>query len=141
MIIYNKKFQTKLGIDIDYYKTVSGRVKFLDRNDYGKEYKLNKDILIFEDEYRKGKEYYDNNKVKFEGAFANGKRNGFGKEYYDNGLLKFECEYSNRVKNGNGKEYNFKGNIKYEGKNSIVEKMGREKNILIMVNYNILVNI
>ena len=86
LIIYNKRFQTKLGIDIEYYKTVNGRVKSLDTNDYGKEYKLNTDILVFEGGYRKGKEYYDDNKVKFKGAFANGKRNGFGKEYYNNGL-------------------------------------------------------
>ena len=98
LIIYNKKFQTKLGIDIEYYKTVSGRVKLLDKNGYGKEYKLNTDILVFEGEYikgkrnGKGKEYFDNNKLKFEGTYLNGKRSGFGKEYCDNGILKFEGE-------------------------------------------------
>ena len=55
MIIYNKMIQHKLGIDIENYKTVSGRVKFLDKNCYGREYKLNTDILVFEGEYIKGK--------------------------------------------------------------------------------------
>ena len=29
----------------------------------------------------------------FEGEYLNGERNGKGKEYYDNGKLKFEGEY------------------------------------------------
>ena len=32
-----------------------------------------------------------------EGEYLNGKRNGKGKEYYDNGDLKFEGEYLNGV--------------------------------------------
>ena len=30
----------------------------------------------------KGKEYYDNGKLKYEGEYLNGKRNGKGKEFY-----------------------------------------------------------
>ena len=41
----------------------------------------------------------------FEGEYIQGKRNGKGKEYYDNGKLKFEGEYLNG-KNWNGKGYN-----------------------------------
>ena len=41
------------------------------------------------------------------------KRNGKGKEYYDDGELKFEGEYKNGQK-WNGKGYNHKGEIIYE---------------------------
>ena len=44
----------------------------------------------------KGKEYYDDGKLKFEGEYLNGKRNGKGKEYdYDYGKIEFEGEYLN----------------------------------------------
>ena len=37
---------------------------------------------------------YDNDdKIKFEGEYLNGEKNGKGKEYYDNGKIKFEGEY------------------------------------------------
>ena len=47
----------------------------------------------------KVKEYDQNRKIKFEGEYLHGKRNGIGKEYKD-GELEFEGEYSNgqRVK-------------------------------------------
>ena len=38
---------------------------------------------------------YNNKKLRFEGEFLNGKRNGKGKEYYYNGKLLFEGEYLN----------------------------------------------
>ena len=41
----------------------------------------------------KGKEYYDNGKLEFEGEYLNGERNGKGKEYYYDGKIKFEGEY------------------------------------------------
>jgi len=34
-------------------------------------------------------------KIIFEGEYLNGKRNGKGKEYYNNGKLQFEGEYLN----------------------------------------------
>jgi antitoxin component YwqK of YwqJK toxin-antitoxin module len=43
----------------------------------------------------KGKEYYKDGTLKFEGEYLNGKRNGKGKEYYKDGTLKFEGEYLN----------------------------------------------
>ena len=52
----------------------------------------------------KGKEYYYNGKLKFEGEYLNGKKNGEGKEYYDNGKLRFKGEYLNSYKL-RGKEY------------------------------------
>ena len=44
------------------------------------------------------KEYNLNNKLKFEGEYVNGERNGKGKEYFKNELI-FEGEYLNE-KNG-----------------------------------------
>ena len=43
----------------------------------------------------KGKEYYYNGQLKFEGEYLNGKRNGKGKEYDWDGQLEFDGEYLN----------------------------------------------
>ena len=56
------------------------------------------------------------------------KRIGKGKEYYDNGKLKFEGEYLNGIRwNGKGKRYNKKGKLIYESE----YKNGKWKKILI----------
>ena len=47
-------------------------------------------------------------------------KNGKGKEYYDDGKLKFEGEYFNGKK-WNGKEYNKDGKIEFEIKNGNVK--------------------
>ena len=57
----------------------------------------------------------NNDKLKFEGEYLNGKRNGKGKEYYPGGTLEFECEYLNGKRNGKGKEYGYNGKLKFEG--------------------------
>ncbi len=75
MIIYNKKLQKIIGVNINDYKKKSGKYKIIGLNGKGREYILDKNILIFEGEY------------------LNGKRNGKGKEYYLNGSLLFEGEY------------------------------------------------
>ena len=36
------------------------------------------------------KKEYEGGKLIFEGKYLNGERNGKGKEYYDNGKLKFD---------------------------------------------------
>ena len=75
-IVYlSKKIRNKLLINIEDYKLESKKYKVGPKNGYGKEFKLNTDILIFEGEYLEGK------------------KNGIGKEYYDNGKIKFEGEY------------------------------------------------
>ena len=61
--------------------------------------------------------------MKFEGEYLNGKRNGKGKEYYDNGKLLFEGNFLN----GNrftGKVYDIKGNMSYdlENMNGLIKK-------------------
>ena len=53
----------------------------------------------------KGKEYYNNARLKFEGDYLKGKRNGKGKEYDKNGELIFEGEYL-KGERFCGKEYN-----------------------------------
>ena len=67
--------------------------------------------IQMEKEMEKGKEYNINNeKLKFEGEYLNGKRNGKGKEYYDNGKLKFEVEYLKGENwKGIGNDFNSKG--------------------------------
>ena len=121
LIKYNKKFQNKLGIDIHYYKELSGKELRVETNGIRKEYKLNTNVLIFEGEYLngkkngKGKEYYENGKLKFEGEYLNGEKNGKGKEYDENGKIKYEGEYLDDEKNGNGKEYYRNGKLMFEG--------------------------
>ena len=113
MINYNKQYQNKLNLDIEYYKEVSRKYKIIKKSGEGKEYKL-----------------YLNKKI-FEGEYLNRKRNGRGKEYYENGKLKYEVEYLNgkrwkgkgynidneiilEIENGKGKEYYFDGKLKFE---------------------------
>ena len=47
----------------------------------------------------------------------NGKRSGKGKEYYYDGKLEYEGEYLNGERNGKGKEYNSNSNnkLQFEG--------------------------
>ena len=96
----------------------------------------------------KGKEYYEDGKLRFEGEYLNDKEwignryddngnilyklnnniNGDGKEYYENGKLKFEGEYK-YDKKWIGKGYDLFGNIIYElkdGKGLIKEYLSNE---------------
>jgi len=57
---------------------------------------------------------YDNGKLKFEGEYLNGNRNGMGKEFYDNGKLEYRGDYLNGERNGKRYYYlNFEKLIKY----------------------------
>ena len=101
---------------------------------------------LFEGEYSngikhgKGKEYYENDQLKFEGEYKNGKKwngkgydsknniiyqmkngNGKVKEYYSNGKIKFEGEYLNGEKNGKVKEYNIHYEVNFYWKCERVE--------------------
>jgi len=113
--------------------------------------KYNKEKLIFEGvilegkRNGKGKEYYDNGKIKFEGEYLNGEKwNGKGfnyygdmafeiidgkgniREYCDNGKLMFEGEYLNGKRNGKGKEYYDNNNLKFDGEYLNGERNGKE---------------
>ena len=109
LIKYNKYLQNKLNIDLYNYKIFKGT--YLEYDTKGKV-----------------KEYFYDGKLKFEGEYSNGKRNGKGKEYDDEyGYLQFEGEYLNGKRNGKGKEYYYNGNIKFEGEYSFGEKHGKGK--------------
>ena len=73
LIKYHKKIQKIIEIDIEYYKTMSGRYKEGERNG-------------------KGKEYDNFGNLIYEGEYLNDKRNGKGKEYYYGDLV-FEGQY------------------------------------------------
>ena len=95
LIKYNKNIQDILNINLINYKYFSRR------------------YIIFESN-EKGKEFFLNGELKYDGEYLNGKRNGKGKEYYDNGKLEFEGEYLNGKRNGKGKECD-DGKLIYEG--------------------------
>ena len=76
----NKSLQNNIGISIINYKLFTEKYIIYESNRFGKEYNGYDDILIFEGEYLKGK------------------RNGKGKEYWYNGKLKFEGQYLNNKK-------------------------------------------
>jgi len=102
IIIYNKQLQKMLGVNIKDYKKLSGKCKIAERNGKGKEMTINTDKMIFEGEYLnkkrngKGKEYYEDGKLKFEGEYLNGKRWN-GKGYNKKRIVDF------KIKDGNGK--------------------------------------
>ena len=111
LIIYNKQLQKKFGYNIEDYKEKSGKYRIYNKCGRGQVYILNTKIKIFEGEYLngkrngKGKEYYDDGKLKFEGEYLNGERNGKGKEYYRNDKLELEKEYLNSKINRKVIEY------------------------------------
>ena len=62
----------------------------------------------------------------FEGYYIAGRRNGKGKEFYENGKLKYEGEYLNRKKTGFGIEYNnHNGEILLKGEYLRGKKIGK----------------
>jgi len=131
ILIYNKKLQSKIKINLMNYKRFSNKYIIYEDNKL-KEYDIYTNNLMFEGEYLnkekygKGKEYFLNGKLLFEGEYLNGKRwngkgydednniiyelkNGKGHviEFNKNENLIFEGEYINGQKNGKGKEYSY----------------------------------
>ena len=133
IIIYNKSLNKRLNISIDDYKKCSGKLKVGESNGYGKEYNLDKNILLFEGNYQNkkrnglGKEYYPYSKLKFEGEYLNGKRNGKGKEYRPYGDLQYEGEYLNGKRNGKGKYYSQSPLLKEKERKRKMFKPTKEK--------------
>ena len=75
---------------------------------------MNGKYIIYE-EKNKGKLYdVDDDKLLYKVEFINGKKNGKGKEYWNNGQLLYEGEYLNGKK-GKGKEFNDNGKLLFEG--------------------------
>ena len=114
LVKYNKGLKNKLDINLINYILFSRRYIKYESNGIAKEYSSIDNRLKFEGEYSngkrngKGKEYYEKCQLKFEGEFLNGKRNGKGKEYYLNGKRRFEGEYLNGKK-WNGTGYSIQG--------------------------------
>ena len=84
-------------------------MQMVNKNGIGTDYSLS--FLSFNEEFlnglsRKGKEYFNKDKIKFEGEYLNGEKHGKGKEYsYNNkNQVIFEGDYlyGNKFK---GKEY------------------------------------
>ena len=148
LIVYNKKIQEKLKINIEHYKYACQRQIIFETKGKGKEYLKNTNILIFEGEYKnfkrngRGTEYDFNKHLRIEGEYLNGKiinakvydirdnlvlllENGKGKEYFYNGKLQFEGEYK-KGRRWNGKGYDYLGNYNFEIKNG--KGKGKEYN-------------
>ena len=64
----------------------------------------------------KGKEYYGNQKLKYEGQYENGKKNGEGILYYRlSGYINYIGDFKDGKKEGQGKEFDNLGNLIFEG--------------------------
>jgi len=63
----------------------------------------------------KGKLYYDNEKIKYDGSFFNGKRTGQGTFYSREGYKIYEGEWDNDNRHGQGTLYGDYGVTIYEG--------------------------
>ena len=131
---YNKYYNNLLGIDIELFKKISGKIKIGEVNGFCKIYDLNSMNLLYEGYYMngkrngKGKEYKDDHLI-FEGEYSNGKRNGRGIEYNDRGKLLFEGEYKDGKKwNGKVKEYYENNFIIFDGEYINGNKKGKEYN-------------
>ena len=77
LIKHNKHYQNLLKINIENYMKIAKKKIIIQNNGKVKEYNVN------------------NNKLIYEGEYLNGHRHGKGKKYYDNGQLKFEGIYLN----------------------------------------------
>ena len=113
--IWNGKIYNKEGKEEFEIRYGTGKVK-----EYDEDWKLKFEGEYFNGERNgKGKEYNYNKFGEssiFEGEFLNGKRHNKCKGFFPNGKLAFEGEYIDGEKNGIWKEY-FKNNnnIKFEG--------------------------
>ena len=65
-------------------------------------------------QHGKGKEYYKNDNIIYDGDFVNDKYEGNGKLIFENGEYYFG-QWLNGLQHGKGKEYYKNGNIKYDG--------------------------
>ena len=138
IVVHNKNLQKKLDINLDLYIQHCGRYIEINGN-IGTERLVNENIVIFKGEYKsmrrngKGKEFYKDGKVQFEGEYKDNKRwngkiynkagieefeiidgSGYIREYNINGIIIYEGDIVHGIKEGFGKEY-FGGKIEYEG--------------------------
>ena len=132
-VVYNKKIQQKLGLNLIDYRRLSGRYK---EEEDGKIiiYNSYNDWVLFEGQYSngkrngEGKEYNEDGKLIFEGEYLNGKKwTGKAKEYdEDTGKLILKCEYLNGKIDGKIKEYDkYNGDLLFSGKYSNGKRNGK----------------
>ena len=62
----------------------------------------------------KGKLFYKNGNIKYEGDWINDEIEGNGKYYWEDGEY-YIGQFKNGLRNGKGIKYYSNGNIKYEG--------------------------
>ena len=112
-----------------------------EKNGQGTEYYPFNNQNLFIGEYLNEKrwngEIYDPFNDEIASEIING--TGKGKEFYTNGSLKYDGDYLNGEKNGNGKEYYYSGNLKYEGNylNGKKDKNGKRKEYYDTMNQDI----
>ena len=126
LVKYNKNLQNIIGINLTNYKIFSGKEIIYETNTKGKEYFY--EILIYEGGFLhgerngKGKEFYLNGNLWFDGEYLKGKRwNVKGYDYCEGNLI-------NELKEGKGfiEEYNNKGILRFEGEYLNGKKMEKE---------------
>jgi antitoxin component YwqK of YwqJK toxin-antitoxin module/ankyrin repeat protein len=90
------------------------------KNGKGKLYYQNGKVR-YEGEYKdgkpegKGKLYDKNRKLKYDGEFKDGKYNGKGKLYWEDGKRRYEGEFKDGAFFGKGKEYYRNDKLRYDG--------------------------
>ena len=121
ILAHNKSLQNQIEISIINYKLFSGRYIEFSSIGKGREFKADKNIILFEGEYANGKrngkgiEYdeYSPDDIIFKGEYVNGVRHGKGIEYDLSGKIIFEGEYFKGAR-WNGKGYDGNLNVAYE---------------------------
>ena len=121
-IVYNKKLQKILGLDLIDFRRFSGKYK-IEENGKTKIYNSYNNELIFRGYYLNGKrngygeEYNDNGDLLFSGEYLDDKRwKGTEKIYNEYGKKIFEYQLDNGVINGELKEYDeYNGELLFEG--------------------------
>ena len=83
------------GKEYDNYGNIKFEGEYLDGNKLiGKEYgKKRKNFNVINDKKKLYNKYNENNTLKFKNSYINGLIQGKGKQYYGNGKIKFEGEY------------------------------------------------
>ena len=133
-ILYNKKLQKKLGLDLIDFRRFSGKYK-VEENGRTKIYNSYNNKLIFGGYYSNGtrngygEEYNDNGDLLFKGEYYEDKRwKGKEKIYNEDGKLIFEYQIENGIINGDLKEYDkYNGELLFEGKYVNGKRNGKGK--------------
>ncbi len=145
----NDKRWNGVFIEFDCYDNILFEGEYINGIKEGKEYKNRR--LIYEGKYlnnkknKKGKEYYNFGKLKFEGEYSYGRKwngniydnrgnfsfkikdgAGNGKEYDADGMLIYDGEYLDGKRNGKGKEYH-NHRLIYEGEFFDGKRRGKGK--------------